>query len=273
MIDGLKNALTRIMQVIPNPILMAAFKPWEGDESLDECIKKKVLLSRVRDDISVRGGKILRIILNLDWCEYTSSPSPYSLGISGSYSTYRIPPEARENRDISCILHVRFPYTLNTNASGSFYNATAMKGNTVSDLACAALEAQTGNNLVSSPTGIIRPGNVLQLEPPQYNWVPWQVTVRLRYDDNFSGMDVSLIQPFCDVCEYAVKSYIYNELIFAIETNMVVRGYEIGVMKDIVNSYADSNDKYFESLLALGGTEVFDPQRLEGILRRMVPKR
>lgn len=273
MIDGLKSALTRIMSIIPQEVLMAAFTPWDSDMTLDAAIMKKVLLARVRDDISVRGGKILKIMLNLDWCEYTSSPSPYALGISGSYSTYRIPPEARENRDISCVLSVRFPYTISTSTSGSFYNSAALKGNNLQGLACAALQSQTGNDLLASPTGIIRPGNVLQLDPPQYNWVPWQVTVRLRYDDNFSGMDVSTILPFCEVCEYAVKSYIYTKLLFPVETNMVIRGYEVGIMKDIVNSYSDADEKYNEALLALGGAEVFEPQRLEGILRRMVPKR
>ena len=161
MIDGLKSALNRIMSVIPQEVLMAAFTPWDSDMTLDAAILKKVLLSRVRDDISVRGGKILKIMLNLDWCEYTSSPSPYALGISGSYSTYRIPPEARENRDISCVLSVRFPYTISTSTSGSFYNSAALKGNNLQGLACAALQSQTGNDLLASPTGIIRPGNVL----------------------------------------------------------------------------------------------------------------
>ena len=64
MIDGLKSALNRIMSVIPQEVLMAAFTPWDSDMTLDAAILKKVLLSRVRDDISVRGGKILKIMLN-----------------------------------------------------------------------------------------------------------------------------------------------------------------------------------------------------------------
>ena len=273
MIDGLRQALQRIYHVIPEQILEAAFQPYIHQMTLDECIKEQVLLARVRDDISVRGGKVCRIMLNQAWCLYTSSPSPYALGISGSYSTYRIPPEARENRDISCVIAVRFPYTLNTHSMAGNFNNCSLKGNTVSSLACAALEAQTGNNLVSSPTGVIRPGNVLQLDPPQYNWIPWEVIVRLRYDDNFSGMDVSLHESFNKVCEYAVKAYIYTKLIFSIESNLVVRGMDIGIMKDIVSNYADANEKYDEQLIALGGAEIFDPERLSGILRRMVPKR
>lgn len=273
MIDGIKLILERIYRTIPRPVLEAAFKPQETGTSLDECIKNKVLLSSVRDEISVRGGKIYRIMLNLDWCEYTSSPSPYALGISGSYSTYRIPPEARENRDISCILSVRFPYSINTSSSGNFYNTCSTKGNTVSGLACAALQSQTNANLLSTPTGIIRPGNVIQLDPPQYNWVPWQVTVRLVYDDNFSGIDVSTALPLIDVCVYAVQQYIYNELVFAIESNLVVHGMEIGVFRDIINEYKGAEDKYADALLALGGAETYEPQRLKNILTRMVPRR
>ena len=95
-------------------------------------------------------------MLNLNWCEYTSSPSPYALGVSGSYSTYRVPAEARENRDISCVLSVRFPYSINTSSSGNFYNTCTTKGNTVSSLACAALQSPWRRPRRSPPGSRIR---------------------------------------------------------------------------------------------------------------------
>lgn len=272
MVDGLRQALARIY-LIPRPILEAAFEPFQMEESLDEIIRQKVLLARVRDDMSLRGGRVFRLLLDLNWCKYTTSPSPYALGISGSYSTYAVPPEAREQRDISAVLSVRFPYSINTSSTGGFYHDQATGGNTVGGLACAALNAQTGAGLLTTPQGLIRPGNVIQLDPPQYNFVPWQVTVRLKYDDNFSGMDVSLVQPFAHLCEHAVKAYIYSQLIFKIESNVVYRGMELGVFREIVSSYADANDKYDEQLLQVGGAEVLEPERLKGILTRMVPKR
>ena len=273
MIDAVRQALTHIYSVVPNPILEAAFKPYEANASLDNLILSKVLLARVRDDISLRGGKILKIILNQNWCKYTSSPSPYALGISGAYTVFHIPPEARDSRDISCILGVRFPYTLGTSNSCSFYNNNTIKGNTLSGLACAALQSQTGANQLSTPQAMVMPGNIIKLDPPQYNFVPWQVTTRLRYDDNFSGMDVSSIRPFCQLCEYAVKAYIYVNLIMLIESNMVVKGAELGVIKDIVSRYEDANDKYEEQLIAMGGSQIYEPDRLRNILLRMVPKR
>lgn len=273
MVDALDRALARIHSVIPNEVLEAAFEPWNYDISLDRLIIENVILKKVRDDISLRGGKVFQIILNMDWCKYTSSPSPYALGIAGSYSTYRIPPEAREHRDISCILQVKFPYSIGTSATGTFYNDCSVKGNTLGGLACAALQEQTGANLLVSPTGIIRPGNVVQLSPPQMNFVPWDIRVRLKYDDNFSGMDVSTVYPFARLCEFAVKSYIYTKLIFKVESNMVFKGAELGVMRDQVQSYQDATEKYDEELILVGGAEVLDPERLKGVFARMVPRR
>lgn len=273
MIDGLRQAFAKIYATIPREVLEAAFNPHEYDVSLDDLIKEKVLLARVRDDISLRGGKIFRIMLNLDWCKYTSSPSPYALGISGSYSTFAVPPEAREHRDICAVLSTRFPYSISNSSQGTFANDCSGAGNTVSQLACAALSAQTGASMLSWPTANVRPGNVIQLDPPQYNFVPWQITVRLKYDDNFSGMDVSVVYPFVDLCLNAVKSYIYTNLIFQVETNVVRRGMELGVIKDLVSSYSDAEEKYTEGLIVLGGAEVLDIDRLKGILTRMTPRR
>ena len=268
MIDAVRQALTHIYNVIPMPILEAVFKPYEANVSIDNLILDKVILSRVRDDISLRGGRVLRLILNQNWCRYTSSPSPYALGISGAYTVFHIPPEARDNRDISCVLSIRFPYTLGTSNTCSFYNNNSIKGNTLSGLACAALQAQTGSNQLSTPQGIVRPGNIIQLDPPQYNFVPWQVMVRLRFDDNFSGMDVSSIRTFSLLCEY-----VYVNSIMTIESNLVTRGVELGVVKDIVSSYSDANEKYEEQLLAMAGAQIYEPDRLRNILLRMVPKR
>ena len=274
MIDAVARALIQIHNTIPYEVLSAAFNYDEySDQSLDDLIKEKVILTRVRDDISIRGGKVFDLILSLDWAKYTSSPSPYALGISGSYSTFVIPPEAREHRDISCVLSVRFPYTISTSITGSFYNSCSVQGNTLGGLACAALQSQTGAQQLANPYGQIYPGNTIVLNPPQISFIPWNVRVRLRYDDNFSGMDVSTLRPFVHVCELATKAYIYTHLKMKIESNMVFRGAEIGVMAEFVNAYADANDQYDEALLQLGGAEFYDPTRLHFLLSKCLPKR
>ena len=114
MIDPVRQALIRIYHTIPRPILEAAFRdlPEDDTETLDTLILKKVFLTRMRDDLSIRAGKVFKLLLNNNWCHYASSPSPYALGLSGTYSVYHIPPEAREHRDIVAIMEIRFPYNL-----------------------------------------------------------------------------------------------------------------------------------------------------------------
>lgn len=274
MINAVQTAMSQIYATIPPDILTLAFRPdIGGDQSLDDLIMQNVILARVRDDVSVRGGKILDLILSLEWAEYTSSPSVYALGIAGSYSTYRIPPEAREHRDISCILSVRFPYTIQNSVSGQFYNTCSMAGNTLAGMAQSALQTQTGAMMLANPHALLYPGNVITLEPPQVAFIPWNVKVRLRYDDNFSGMDVSSIRPFAILCELAVKAYIHTNLILQIESNSVYHGMEIGEIRNIVSRYEDANDKYEEQLLTLGGAELYDPARTYNILKRCIPRK
>lgn len=273
MIDPVRQALIRIYHTIPRPILEAAFRdlPEDDTETLDTLILKKVFLTRMRDDLSIRAGKVFKLLLNNNWCHYASSPSPYALGLSGTYSVYHIPPEAREHRDIVAIMEIRFPYNLGQQTN--FYSDCSTKGNTLSKLACASLASQTFSNALSIPRANLKPGNVIKLEPPQFNFVPWQVKVRLKYDDDFSNLEVSEAGQFPKLAEYAVKQYIYTKLIMAIETNLVVRGMDFGVVKDIVSSYQDAGEKYDEQLLEFAGSSVLDGDRLEGILRKMVPPR
>ena len=267
MIGGLKQFFLDLHFTIPMPVLEAAFEPWNHPGmDLDEIIRQKVILARVRDAVSIRGGKIFRILLQSSWAEYTRSPSPYALGASGSWSTYLIPPEYRNHKDIVAALQVRFPYTIGSGSQSSFISDCNVKGTTLSAIAGSALHAQTGSNEISYPTPVLYEGNVIGLDPPQFNFVPWQVMVRLAYDDNFSDMDSSLIRPFSQVCMAATKAYIYAQLYMKVESNMVLRGAELGSFKELINSYADANDKYEEALLSMGGAEMFDPVRQRNML-------
>lgn len=273
MVDPVRQALIRIYHTIPKPILEAAFRNIAEDDtsSLDSLIIDKVFVARMRDDLSVRCGKVFRLLLEHSWCHYASSPSPYALGLSGTFSVYHIPPEAREHRDIAAVMEVRFPYNLGQQTN--FYSDCSTKGNTLSSLACAALSSQTFSNALVVPRANLRAGNVIKLEPPQFNFVPWQVKVRLKYDDSFTNLEVSETGQFPKLAEYAVKAYIYNTLIMEIETNTVVRGLELGIVREIVSSYTDAGEKYDEQLLEFAGASVLDGDRLECVLRKMVPPR
>ena len=63
MIDAITNALQSIHRDIPHQILEAAFKPYASDKSIDSLIVERIFLANVQSDLSIRGGKILKLIV------------------------------------------------------------------------------------------------------------------------------------------------------------------------------------------------------------------
>lgn len=272
MLSPLKTALTRVYSTIPPQILKAAFEDEASyDVSMDELIKQKVIVPRVLEDVSQRAGKIKNIVLQLAWARYAAPPTNTTLAVSGAFSVFVVPPEEREYSDMLCVLDMRLPYSLATAGQASLLSDCSLMGNTVGGLACAALQSATKANMIPLPTCRVGPGNCLIIQPEVLNYVPWIVRVRLRYDDEFATMDIQSIDSFNQLVEWAVKAYIYNNLIFNIETNPVYRGVELGIIREIVQTYSDANDKYSEYLLALQGSDVLSPTRLRSILSKMVP--
>lgn len=267
--DALRSAYAEIHNTIPDEILEVAFDTGGPSSiSIDEAIRQKVILARVRDDISLRGGKLKQITLRSEWSHFSSAP--LGAGVSPGGLSFLIPPEEREFRDISAAVEVSYPYQLAASQNSVLTNFCARNNTTLSSLATAALQSQTGGVQITYPQPIVYAGNVISFNPPQSAFSPWQVLVRLKYDDNFSNMDVSVVRPFAEICLEAVKAYIYKKLIFKIESNAVMRGAEVGVMKDIVSSYADANEKYKELLLQVGGAETFDPVYQRNLLIKMI---
>ena len=272
MLDALRSVFARIHRNIMPEMLELCFEPWNHQEkTLDQIIYEDVILASVRDDASRQGGKLINITLQMNWCKYTHSPSPVALGISGSYSTFLIPPEAREFRDIVCAVSVRMPYNISTNTTGTFFNDRVTAGNTVGSMACAALKAQTLAGTAVFPTADVQPGNIITLTPPSMNWVPWMVKVRLKFDDNFSGMNSSSLETFQKACEYAIKAYMYSHLRAKVESNVVLRGADIGVIREELQTYADAAEKYDEAIRNFHGAEILGKTRLGYILTKMVP--
>lgn len=270
MIGALERAYKDIYSEIPMPVLQAAFEPSKYDVSLDERIKQEVILKRVRDDASINGGKVKSLILDQRWVKFVDTPSAYASCPTGAYSAYHIPEHERDHRDIVTVTKVEYPNSIVMGNGGGFMANHFLGGRTLSNVAMSALRSNTYSHAIIYPTAIVKAGNIIKLDPPQFSFIPYKLTVRLRYDEEFVNMDVSSIDFFAKSVTNAVKAYIYQKLIFQIETNTVYRGMEIGIMRDIVNTYADANEKYIESLKMFSGGELLDVERAKNILSAMI---
>lgn len=263
--NPLQFIINRLSNTIPRRILMEAFKPDQHYVTLDERIREEVIVGRVLPDCNLYSGKVAKIVLSSRWVEYTTTPPMIGLVAAGSYAVYRIPPEVRDNRQIVAIQSLDYPpaYFAGDMLTQSGFNST---GITSGDLACQALNSLTGRGSSIRPMAILRDSNMVYIYPPQSSHVDWLMTCRLEYDDQFLNMSNNAIQPLTDLVECATKAYIYNTLALEIDMMRMEGGYDFSKFKEIVESYADQNDKYAELLLAFRGASTLDPERLGRLL-------
>lgn len=259
--NPVQYVINRISNTIPRKILDEAFQPDRHYVTLDERIREEVIVGRVLPDCNLFAGKTAKISLQSNWKEYTTVPPMIGLISAGNYTVYRIPPEVRDNRNIVSVQSMDYPIAF---FAGDMLTQNAMgyNGRTSGDLACMALSGLTGRGASVRPTPILRESNMIYVHPPQSSHIDWLLTCRLEYDDQFLNMENNSVMPLAQLMECAVKAYIYNRLALEIDSMRMEGGYDFSKFKDIVESYADQNDKYDELLLAFRGSATLDIERM-----------
>ena len=116
------------------------------------------------------------------------------------------------------------------------------------------------------PTPILKEGHLVYIYPPQSAHIDWILVCRLAYDDEFSNLNDSAVYSLMQLIECATKAYVYNTLVLKIDAAKLEGGYEFGKFKEIVESYADQNEKYDELLLNFRGGALLDPERIARVI-------
>lgn len=264
MIDPITKALQDVFFEIPREILEATFKPAIRSKTLDACIMDDLIRGKVLTDCNIYGGKLVKIPMTLDNAICLDAPVPYTLGVAATWSTYRIHPRARENRPIAATIAIRFPYNYTSAYQATGCNPTS--GITLSQLACSALNAMTFQNAITTPTPVLLSGDTIRLDPPQLSHMDWILECRLCFDQDFTNMDVNSLQTFGNLVMAATKAYIYNQMIITVDRTYLSGGQELGIFKQLVESYADQADKYKEHLVEFAGVGLMDPDRINRIV-------
>lgn len=263
----IEYALIEIYSQIPVEILNLAFAPENFRSTLDDLILDKVIQMRVLSDCNIVGGHMKDIPLIYEYVESTVPMQGTSYLASNYHSLYRIPPEVRDNRIIVAVHKIKYPYTF-TNVPSMTFNAQNF-GATMESVTDAVLNSHTFGRTPALPTPILRAGDLVQLDPPQSTHIDYFLECRLGYDKDFLNLNNQAIAGFQKMCLYAVRAYIYNELIIKLDRAAMEGGMEISSIKDIVSSYADSNEKYEEALKRFQGGSLLDVKRIKNVLRHM----
>jgi hypothetical protein len=72
----------------------------------------------------------------------------------------------------------------------------------------------------------------------------YQLRCVVANDEHMSNMQPRTYLAFGKLCELAIKSYIYNNMIIAMDQAYLSGGQELGQFKAIVESYSDAEEQY-----------------------------
>ena len=251
----IKKAIMEVRYRVPPQLLEKVFVDCSqfyrttGRASMEDQIETLVIRPRVLVDCNLVGGvETLIPLLDLE----QQRPLQYTTVI-------HIPKSRTQGKSINSVLNVTF---FNSAAiagyagagivgMGSMGGGTGYNGSDNSALMAATagmmsafdkipMTSTSRVDLIAENTILINDG--INLPNNSY------LRCILANDEDLSGLQLRSYPFFCNLVEYAVKAYIYNQLIITMDTGELFYGQNLGVFKEIVTSYADANQNYNDYL-------------------------
>lgn len=233
--NAIQKALSDVKFRIPKEILEAAFIDDETNRSpvpitLDAMIREKVITPRVLVDMNLAGGKLHMVSLDTVMPEYADNYS----------AVFRIPKDLTDGRTISRVLALAYGDQRNYGnhiASVQNFNALgdAVNGVVASHVGVPVTET-TSVSLIAENTVLLT--DMVALPGRRH------LRCYLDHDDELSQLRAPVIPFYSELVTLAVKAYIYNHLIMRIGRDRMVGGRDLGVFRQIVEAYADSEELY-----------------------------
>lgn len=239
----ISKALNEVSYRIPGQILKEVFTEktyrWrDAPLSVEEQITNKVIRPRVLTDCNLVGGTEAFIPLE---------------GIEGQMidnftTVYRISKEKTQGRSIMSVLSVSFTTQSLAGASGALSGIRPDSVTPQGLAGMAVMDSFTPIPLTSTARVSLIGENTIMIRDTSPVISSAYIRCVLGNDENLANIQMRAIQPFCKLVELAVKSYVYNESIIKIGMAQLSGGQDLGKYKEIVESYADSEEMYQEFL-------------------------
>lgn len=241
--NAISKALDEIKYRIPKEILNIVFSNiqvgWRNTAiSLDEQILSKVIKSRVLIDCNLVGGT--EAFISLEGVEQYS-PDQF-------VTVFRIPKDMTQGRTIMSVSSVSYvsPGMMAIAPAIQGYNQSSVKPSLVAGQ--AMMDAMSPIPVTSTARVELIAENTIMVRDIAPRTGHGYLRCTLANDDQLSHIQMASILQFCTLCEHAVKSYIYNETIIALDKGQLYGGHEIGKFRDIIESYSEEEKEYQDYL-------------------------
>ena len=250
--NALIYAVNEIQNKIPLEILQAAFNIDEQPEtinlsSLGDKILRKVIRKRVMLDANIVGGIETTIPLN------NIAPSFFEQ----FYTVYQIPSELTNNKEIISALNIAFmPANGYFGQVGGAYAGSGMnQNNTFGAMYNPVMNVADRIGSAASSTGVMSNAH---LEIVAYNTIlvyahyrslaNFGLRVILENDSNLNNIQPRSYKNFSMLCLLAVKTYIHNKLIVALNNGYLSGGQELGVFRAKIEAMESAEQEYEDYL-------------------------
>lgn len=240
--DLITKAIQDVKYAIPREVLRMAYmdKPVNGfvplAKNLESAIRDMTILPRVIVDTDIAGGQTILVSLaGLNAKE-----------IDDYNYIFEIPPERVDNRTILSVMAVNYYRSINAQGSRSDVMAgiSPASGNDLSSSTQRAMNSRGSIPVVSTAECQVVGHNVIMIRNHLRTAAMAEIRCRVENDQNLSNLPITVAPMFSKLCTFAVKAFIYNELIVKIDRGVIDRGHEIGALKNIIESYSDAEENY-----------------------------
>jgi hypothetical protein len=246
--NPLAIAVQNIKYNIPDELLQIAFKSLlpnlnyrEVDQyiSIDEQILSLIIRPRVLLDCNLVGGE--QAIIPLDGIVPTYLDN-YAM-------VYRIPKSKTQNRSIISALSVGYlPYLSSGYGSTApylGYGATTMNGSSeITTTAMRIMDSLSSIPPIGNANVQLIGENMVLIKDSFRTTQSYFLRCILANEENLGNLSPRSYPEFSKLCLLAVKSYLYNFLIVKMDQGFIVGGQTLGSVKNIIDSYVDSEEQY-----------------------------
>jgi hypothetical protein len=245
--NAIQHTLNELKHLIPMPILREAFQndlirreTWGRRNapvvSIDHVIRDKVIEGRVLPGINLISGQ--RELVSLVGL-VQEQQDDWSLVIT-------IPKNRTNNRSITAV------YAMVTGTpTGALGGSVSMQFGAASSLVDsmrAVKQSREAMPLMSDSNLQIIGDNMILIRSPLRLAGTMYLDCQLENDSTLSHIPPAAWRHFKKLCEFAVKAYIYNNIVIPMDEAQIAGGMSIGRFKEIVDSYSDANELYEEQM-------------------------
>lgn len=239
--SAIKKAIDEIRFNIPTDVLEFAFADHNAQyysvpTSLDHRITLKLIRPKVLVDCNIVGGQFDIVSL-----QGITPIAPDNISL-----VYQIPKNRTGGRSIFSVLSVGYmPY--GNVWAGELSGYGVQPFNHISTVANAAQRVGDSHSeipAVSSATAELIGENVVLIRDSLRLTAVYFLRCILANEENLNNINPRSWLNFAELCVLATKAYIYKECRFKIERGYLENGQELGVMKEIVESYSDAHEMY-----------------------------